>query len=292
MTYERTENLKSFDGNSIFFRCYSPRQQRARSQRIDGLIVAVHGFGEHSGRYAELAERLGEKNVALATFDLRGHGKSGSRRGDAENLHAMVLDVLFVISQARAILGLASQSQLFFGLMGHNLGAVLLTYAAALLRDSCPPLLLASPLFRVRETLPGWKKFLIQNAPHMIPLLPIPMRFVPVSLINFGNDTEDEDALVRVSPRLGQILVDCADSTRARHALGLIRAPITIVGGKEDEVVDVEWIRGLASAAAGAQASVHILDGLGHNVFSSKSPGYPAFQELLMNWIDSRGVLG
>lgn len=292
MAFERTENLKSFDGNTIFFRCFTQRQGRLRKPRVDGLIVAVHGFGEHSGRYAEIAEKLAERNVALATFDLRGHGKSGPRRGDAENLHAMVLDVLFVISQARGILGLAQSELQFYGLLGHSFGAVLLTYAAALLRDSCPPIFLSSPLFRVRDTLPTWKKMLIQSAPIITSIVPLPMRFVPTNTSAFGYDPEkDPEALTRVSPRLGNILVESANSARARTALGLIRAPISVVGGGKDELVDVEWLKGIGALAGSPKSTCLVNEEAGHNLLNSQAPGYDRTLELLDKWISGQGVL-
>ena len=40
------------------------------------VLQIIHGMTEHMGRYESLAKRLSEKCIALAGFDLRGHGKN------------------------------------------------------------------------------------------------------------------------------------------------------------------------------------------------------------------------
>ncbi len=45
------------------------------------LIVIVHGFGEHSGRYRNLFNHLVPKGYSVYAFDHRGHGKSPGQRG-------------------------------------------------------------------------------------------------------------------------------------------------------------------------------------------------------------------
>lgn len=41
------------------------------------VVQLTHGMTEHMGRYGDLAAKLCDAGVALAGFDLRGHGKSG-----------------------------------------------------------------------------------------------------------------------------------------------------------------------------------------------------------------------
>jgi len=45
-----------------------------------GLVLLVHGLGEHIGRYAALAQRLNEAGWDVAGYDHRGHGASGGAR--------------------------------------------------------------------------------------------------------------------------------------------------------------------------------------------------------------------
>ena len=45
------------------------------------VMSLVHGFGEHCGRYSELAEHLNEHGIEVIGVDLRGHGRTAGRRG-------------------------------------------------------------------------------------------------------------------------------------------------------------------------------------------------------------------
>ena len=47
-----------------------------------GVIVLVHGLGEHSGRYrTHFADYFTNEGFSILTFDLPGHGKSSGKRG-------------------------------------------------------------------------------------------------------------------------------------------------------------------------------------------------------------------
>jgi alpha-beta hydrolase superfamily lysophospholipase len=45
------------------------------------ILVIIHGICEHSGRYSNLIDGLVGKGFALASFNLRGHGRSSGKRG-------------------------------------------------------------------------------------------------------------------------------------------------------------------------------------------------------------------
>jgi len=57
------------------------------------VVALVHGLGEHSGRYAHVAEALNRAGYILAAFDLRGHGKSTGQRGHTPSYEALMEDI-------------------------------------------------------------------------------------------------------------------------------------------------------------------------------------------------------
>jgi len=59
----------------------------------DLLVVIVHGFGEHSGRYEGVGRWLARRGVAVHAFDLRGHGRSPGRRGHADRFERLLDDL-------------------------------------------------------------------------------------------------------------------------------------------------------------------------------------------------------
>jgi alpha-beta hydrolase superfamily lysophospholipase len=293
---ERTEYLKSFDGTELFFRCFSPAEFAASGSKTDGLILAVHGFGEHSGRYADLAAEACSKNMVFACFDLRGHGKSGPRRGDVENLHALVLDVLFVVNHARSILGLAQQQDLFFGLLGHSFGGLLVTYAASVMQHASPPVFLSSPCYRINQAVPQWKKFAAAALPRIAPRAPVPVDIVPENISenpeNNAGYLADELNLFSISARFGSVFLGSMQEDMIQRAAQSVRADVTLVYAGGDKLVDPAKTRAIAPLFAKQQLRCVEIAGSGHEIFN-ELPRYrgKALSEF-HRWIDARGRVG
>ncbi|MCK5208006.1 MAG: alpha/beta fold hydrolase, partial [Cyclobacteriaceae bacterium] len=49
------------------------------------VLFIVHGLGEHSGRYEEMANVFTKNQIAVFSFDHRGHGRSEGKKGHAES---------------------------------------------------------------------------------------------------------------------------------------------------------------------------------------------------------------
>src|ERR1039457_485470 len=68
---------------------------------IGGVVIA-HGFAEHGGRYAAVAERLVADGIAVRAADHRGHGLSEGKRTSLVSFDDYVADLTTVIAQSRA----------------------------------------------------------------------------------------------------------------------------------------------------------------------------------------------
>ena len=73
--YNQIINITSSDGLSIPVRFYSAWED-AGIERVKGVVIVVHGFGEHSGSYRELIERLTNAGYACVIYNQRGHGEN------------------------------------------------------------------------------------------------------------------------------------------------------------------------------------------------------------------------
>jgi len=72
--------------HALFYRTW-------RLADTQAVIVIVHGFGEHGGRYDELAQALAVHGVAACCLDLYGHGRSAGPRGDVATFADYVEDL-------------------------------------------------------------------------------------------------------------------------------------------------------------------------------------------------------
>lgn len=296
LTSERTEVLRSFDNEDIFFRCITPRGERGEQEKIAGLVVAVHGFGEHSGRYGHVAQFVCEQGMAFASFDLRGHGHSGPSRGDVQNLHALILDVIYVINHSLRILGFGSRSEdFFFGILGHSFGGVLVTYAASILSASAPPIFLSSPCFGLRSRLPLWKRVAAGVLPRVAPELKVPLDIDPKTI---SNNPENNLAYIRdplnlkeVTARYGQVFIDSLDHRQLKQAAEQVLAPVTVAFGAADDLVDSERTAAVARQFTSTRCSLRPIERAGHEIFNEEATLQSQAFDALGAWLKSGGMV-
>jgi lysophospholipase len=105
-------------GRQIFWRSW------LGAEPLRAIVVLAHGFGEHSGRYEHVAERLKSEGYGVYALDHHGHGRSAGARGRfAMNDAIDDLDQLVLLAASRH-----PDADVF--LLGHSLGgAIALRYA-------------------------------------------------------------------------------------------------------------------------------------------------------------------
>lgn len=82
-----------------------------------GVVVVIHGLGDHSASYHSLACELTASRWALFAFDLPGHGASPGRRGSSGSFDGLLTDIGHALADARSRLG-----QIPHVLLGHSMG--------------------------------------------------------------------------------------------------------------------------------------------------------------------------
>ncbi len=83
---EINQTLTAKDKLPLFTRAWKIENPKA-------AIVVVHGFGEHSGRYAHLADFFNKNGYSVYALDNRGHGKSEGKRGHTPKYEAYLDDI-------------------------------------------------------------------------------------------------------------------------------------------------------------------------------------------------------
>ena len=91
---------------------------------MDALVVMVHGVGEHSGCYDDVAEKFTLQSFGFLAFDLRGHGRSSGIRGHA-SINLINKDLRLIIKDMSK-----KFPNIPIILFGHSMGGhVVLNYA-------------------------------------------------------------------------------------------------------------------------------------------------------------------
>src|SRR3954454_13742107 len=83
------------------------------------LVVLVHGYGEHIGRYEHVAEALAARRSLVVGPDHVGHGRSAGEAGGVDDFEAVVDDLRAVVQEARADLPVV--------MVGHSMGGLIAT---------------------------------------------------------------------------------------------------------------------------------------------------------------------
>jgi alpha-beta hydrolase superfamily lysophospholipase len=84
------------------------------------LVVFVHGYAEHGGRYAHVAEVLAARGAVVCAPDHIGHGKSEGER-------ALIGDFEHVVDDIHSLVGIVSEQHpgLPTVMAGHSMGGLL-----------------------------------------------------------------------------------------------------------------------------------------------------------------------
>ena len=105
------EETLQLDNRRIFVRSWEV-------ERPEANLFIAHGLGEHSGRYAHLAEHFNNLGYNVYAHDHQGHGKSSGKQGHINDFEQYSDDLRIVIEKY-------SKEGLSNHLLGHSLGGVI-----------------------------------------------------------------------------------------------------------------------------------------------------------------------
>jgi alpha-beta hydrolase superfamily lysophospholipase len=113
-------NWKSSEGLEIFAQGWKPESVSAKA-----IVCLVHGIGEHTSRYLNVAKAFTAEGFVLFGADLRGHGRSQGPRGHFPSIEIVLEDIDLLLEHARKL-----YPGLPLILYGHSLGGILVLYYA------------------------------------------------------------------------------------------------------------------------------------------------------------------
>ncbi len=153
---------KTDDGLQIFAQCWEPKT------KIHAVVCLVHGLGEHSDRYTDVASALTNAGYAVLGFDLRGHGRSGGQRGHTPSYGMLLDDITHLLTESSS----RFPNKPCF-LYGHSMGGNLVLNYALLRRTILPAGIIATaPYLGMAYQVPVWKIILAKIMNEIWPSLP------------------------------------------------------------------------------------------------------------------------
>jgi len=225
------------DGTTLVYDAYEPgRPPRA-------AVLVTHGWSEHAGRYAWLGARLRDAGLAAYVADLRGHGRSGGRRGHLSRFSQLLGDLQ---AFRRVVRARADVPQV---LLGHAFGAlVVLRYLET--QPTVPPVaaVVSGPLLGLPYAIPLWKQLAERLLGDLWPGLAVP---TAVDIEHLCRDPAS-NAAYRADPAVQRrVTVGAWREIRwAQRAIaadaGRVESPVLFLLAGEDRIVDVAAARAFA----------------------------------------------
>lgn len=128
-----------------------------------GLIILVHGLGEHVRRYDEQMNYFNQHGFVVLSADLVGHGRTEGRRGLWSSMEENynIIDLMFKKAST-------SFPGLPVYLYGHSMGGNIAARYSCLKRPSINGLILTGPAIKTPKDLPRFLVNVVMNAPAWI----------------------------------------------------------------------------------------------------------------------------
>ena len=253
-----------------------------------GVVVLVHGLGEHIDRYDHVARRLNGLGYAVVGYDHRGHGRSPGQRGGMPTDESLCADLGRVLYAAR---------EAFPGplvLLGHSLGGLI---AGRFVAEGLQPVPAA-----------WWRPVdaLVMSSPALDPgtnavqklLLAVVAPMLPNLAVNNGLKVDwisrdagvvkayAADPLVhdRVTGRLGMFVARQGPAVIA--AAPRWKTPTLLMWAGSDRCVAPAGSAAFAAAAPRDVVTVREWPGLFHEIFNEPEQG--AVLQVLDDWLAAR----
>src|SRR5438876_562478 len=228
--------LTAPDGTLLVYDMYEAAAARA-------AVLARHGWADHAGRWRDVGERLCAAGYSTYILDLRGHGRSGGRRGHLSRFSQLLGD----LQAFRRVVRLRTDRPQL--LLGTSFGGlVALRYLETQPSDPIAGAVVVSPWLGLAFRPPAWQRLIGRVFADLWPTLPLPARL--------DADTLSRDPAVNeayaADPAVHGVMTPGAwrEIQWAERAVPAdshrIETPLLFLLAGEDRVVDAHLARAFA----------------------------------------------
>jgi acylglycerol lipase len=217
------------DGQQIYTHLFAVDHAKA-------LVIVVHGYGEHSGRYAHVVRWLNDHGYTAAVIDHVGHGKSSGLKAFVPSVDVLTRNLRVLVQDVKA-----QFPALKAFMLGHSMGALTtLAYAQSYPSDLDGIVITGAPVDADANVSP-----LLVTVGNLlskiIPTVPF-LDLAPVTTISrdpavvqaFREDTLCYNGKMRI----GTGVAMNKKAIQVREGLPSMKLPMLIMHGEADQLVN------------------------------------------------------
>ncbi len=250
------------------------------------VVLLVHGYAEHSGRYAHVGAALSARGYAVYALDHRGHGQSGGERVQVRDFDEYVADLHTYYERVTA-----EQPGVPVFVYGHSMGSLIALLFALRYQDHLAGLITTGTALK-----PAATNAALAGVVHLL------ARWWPASQIvpalaagGISRDPEvvrryDADPLVpRTRLKLGWTAAFTHAAHRCQAGLPALRLPYLALHGGADPITLPEGAALVRAASGSPDTTVKVYDGLRHEIHNEPEQDQ-VFADVLA-WLDAHTPL-
>ena len=233
-------------------------------------------------RYGHVLDALLPANISVMTWDQRGHGTSGGRRGHVDRFDDYCDDVAMMIEFARDRL----PSPLF--LLAHSMGGLITTRLALARGLKVDGLVLSNPALAVKMPVPAWKSIAAKGLSRFLPTLKMPAG-VPATLVSRDPDevrkyVDDELVFSDATTRWGdEFLRAQAEMVGASERFTF--APTLVQLGSADGITDPVANSNFFGSCGSGDCRIEVYPDAYHELYNEPAAARDPILADLRTWI-------
>ena len=274
----RTEShLPGSRGELLFRRSWLPKT-------AERIIILVHGYGEHSGRYEHTASDLARAGFEVHAYDQRGHGRSSGARCHVRRFEHLLDDLEDFVAAVRA-----ERPPLPVVVVGHSMGGLVVAAYASQRNPKVAGVVTSGAVLAMPEDLSRARVIAIRGLKWLAPRLSLASQLDPNAL---SRDPEVaraylEDPLVqrKITASLASEMLSAMKRTAT--AAAAVRVPMLLLHGEDDRICPVAGSRNFFEQLKVTQRELRTYPGLRHEIFNE--PEQAAVLGDLVGWIRKLG---
>ena len=251
---------------------------------VRGVVLIVHGLGEHAWRYDHLAQRLNGWGFVVRAYDQYGHGESMGARGSLPSTDRLLSDLAEVVEESRARMNASTP----LIVLGHSMGGLVAGRFVSLATCPIQALIMSSPA--LDPGLGLFQKLMLAILPRFAPDLrlgngldPAFISHDPVVVAAYRADPLVHD---RISARLAVFIAENGPATIASAPSWTV--PTLLLYAGADKLVNPAGSRAFVRAAPRDVVTSHCFEKLYHEIFNEIEPEREQVFDALKRWLDAR----
>ena len=263
-------------GIEVFYRTWKPKESK-------GIVIGIHGFVEHSGRYTKLGKYLEKNGYTLAMYDLRGHGKTASQDdfGHVDRFNSFVTDTEAFSSSLLNDRGTESAF-----LLGHSMGGLIVLYMLTRAKIRLKGAITSGPSLSMNST--SVQRIMLSLTHAISPKTRVKLPIDPSMLSHDPavGPQYMEDPLVCKRPSVSLIYELYQGSKEIWNHLQEVSTPVLMLHGSDDHIVPTSVTPQAYEKISTKDKSKKIYDTFYHEILNEK--GKEEVYSDILTWMSNR----